>query len=185
MICCNDMSMLMYTIANIPFNEAARESAVFRSRALISVDKQIFSSILQDARREFRVGAAAINIIYQDWAYFIATSGVADGVYRRSTSFCAHAILAPHDITVVADATLDDRFVGNPFVDAVDGIRFYAGAPILDHEDFPLGTMCVFDGKARHGFSASDEACLRHLSSAAMVALQRFSHAGVDNDAPD
>lgn len=37
---------------------------------------------------------------------------------------------------VVPDATRDTRFADNPLVTAENGIRFYAGAPLLTREEF-------------------------------------------------
>lgn len=52
--------------------------------------------------------------------------------------------------TVVRDATLDDRFAGNPFVTGeVANVRFYASSPLITPSGVPIGTVCIFDEEPR------------------------------------
>ena len=50
---------------------------------------------------------------------------------------------------VVPDATKDDRFKENPLVTASPNVRFYAGAPLVMHEGFRIGTLCVVSDEPR------------------------------------
>ena len=67
----------------------------------------------------------------------------------RDTAFCSYAILDPTRPLVVEDARDDLRFAGNPLVTGPQGIRFYAGAPVLDADGRPLGTLCILDTRPR------------------------------------
>jgi GAF domain-containing protein len=143
------MSFSFYTMADKPENEREREDAIARSRLINSPYAGRLEPILNDLRDALKLKSAAITIVYQDSAYVLSAVGFEAGVYSRSKSFCAHAILSPDQLTIVPDTGADERFVGNPFVDTVQGIKFYIGAPLRDENGTVLGALCAFDEKAR------------------------------------
>lgn len=62
----------------------------------------------------------------------------------RTDSFCNYTIL---DSTVmeVPDTTADERFYDHKAVIGGIGVRFYAGAPLIDENGYKLGALCVVD----------------------------------------
>src|ERR1700722_16682538 len=87
----------------------------------------------------------------------------------RDISFCGHA-LHQRDLFIVRDATQDERFADNPMVTGEPGVRFYAGAPLVNGDDAPLGTLCVIDRVPRTLTQAQQQA-LRVLARQVMTHL--------------
>lgn len=85
-------------------------------------------------------------------------------------SFCAHAI-KQEGVFLVPDASLDDRFSGNPLVTGDPHIRFYAGAPLITPKGVPLGTLCAIDRVPRE-FSAEQQAALEALARSVIRSLE-------------
>ena len=166
------MSMSIYTMPDMPENEAERGRAVVRSGALTAINSAALCGIVAEARRQLGTAMALVTIIYQDSAYVVAASGFMPGIYRRSTSFCGHAILTPAEPFVIPDASTDERFAGNPLVEGGDGVRFYAAVALTDEEALPIGTLCVLDPCPRPKLKADETRCLRLLSAAAMEYLR-------------
>jgi signal transduction histidine kinase/HPt (histidine-containing phosphotransfer) domain-containing protein/ActR/RegA family two-component response regulator len=92
---------------------------------------------------------SVISLVGRNRQWFKASIGLDLTETPRCLSFCAHAILAPTRVTVVGDATLDPRFGDNPMVTGAPWIRFYAGAPTLTPEGYPIGALSILDTRPR------------------------------------
>jgi GAF domain-containing protein len=169
------MGISIYQVAPQPANEAIREAAVIRSEALNATGVAELQTVVDRASMLFGTTMAAISIVFRDWQYLIATKGMKTGVYRRSTSFCGHAIMTPDDVFVVEDATRDARFAGNPNVLDEPELRFYAGAPLLDPQGLPLGALCVFDCEPRRALPRAMTAELATMAQDIMAVLARHA----------
>ncbi|GHC10572.1 GGDEF domain-containing protein [Thermomonas carbonis] len=132
-----------------PDNEAERLRALHRSGILDSGSDAAFDDLVSIAAAICGVPMALVSLVDTDRQWFKARLGLADTETSRDVSFCAHAILDPGQTMVIADAREDLRFRDNPLVTDAPGIRFYAGAPLLDLEGLPLGTLCVLDDTPR------------------------------------
>ncbi|MGY1488623.1 putative bifunctional diguanylate cyclase/phosphodiesterase [Methylobacillus pratensis] len=126
--------------------------------------------VVQIAARMFNMPVAAINMIGSDHVFFAASTGVGNVDMRRDVSFCAHAI-NQHNVMVVPDSHLDERFHDNPLVMGPANLRFYAGVPLISPEGHALGALCVIDGQPRE-FSEEDCERLRELAKMAVDRLE-------------
>jgi len=88
---------------------------------------------------------ALITFVDERRQWFKARVGVHLQETPRELAFCAHAIAQPGEIMVVPDATQDPRFADNPFVTEAEGVRFYAGAPLVTASGEAVGALCVLD----------------------------------------
>ncbi|WP_414710760.1 GGDEF domain-containing protein [Pseudoxanthomonas sp.] len=128
-----------------PDNEEARLAALRSFDILDSEPERAFDDLVRIAAGICGVPMAAVTLIDRDRQWFKAQVGMDSPDPSLDTSFCAHTVLDPTAATVVPDATRDHRFADNPLVAATNGIRFYAGAPLVTQDGFALGALCVVD----------------------------------------
>ena len=114
---------------------------------------------------------ALISLVDQERQWFLARHGLDASETHRDLAFCAHAI-HQEDLFVVSDAILDERFADNPLVTGDPSIRFYAGAPLIDAEGNPLGTICAIDRRPRQ-LNAHQQKALEALSRVVIRDIQR------------
>jgi len=145
------MTLSFFSPAPRPADERERQQAVDASGILRAPPDPALHAIVSQGAQLFGVPMAALSIIDRDRQWFAARVGLDAPETSRAVSFCAHTILNPRDMLVVPDATQDDRFAGNPLVQADPGIRFYAGVPILGPNGQPLGALCVIDRRPHLG----------------------------------
>ncbi len=149
--------------APIPTNEAERLAALQRYGILDTDVEAEYDDIARVAATLCNTPVALVSLVDKDRQWFKARIGFDATETARSISFCAHAV-ASGTLLIVPDATLDARFAESPLVTRPDGIRFYAGAPLLDREGYALGTLCVIDHKARPGLTPAESGALQSLA---------------------
>lgn len=143
------MSLTFFSPAPRRADEDERQTALERSGVLARGPNGALQRLVAAASARFHVPIAAVTLIDRERQWFTARVGLEIGSTSRAVSFCAHAILRPGEPMVVEDATVDERFAGNPLVRSSPNIRFYAGIPLVDHGGYPLGALCLIDTEAR------------------------------------
>jgi len=160
-------------------DEAVRISSLRAFDILDTLPDPSFDVIVRIARRTLDMPTAMISFVDMDRQWLKAASGmfVSGEQTPRNFAFCSQVVLSPRDLLVVEDASLDARFAANPLVTQEHGIRFYAGAPLLDEAGLALGTLCVIDTVPRH-LTEDELETLRDLAESATAALHHHRSLG-------
>jgi len=133
----------------VPENEAQRLQAVRSYEILDSAPEMDFDALTRVAAYTFDAPAAVVGLMDSDRLWFKSRFGLDVPQLDRQIAFCAFAVMRPDELLVVEDLAQDPRFRGNPLVVEAPNLRFYAGAPLVDHQGYALGTIAVVDVRPR------------------------------------
>ncbi|MEI5688691.1 MULTISPECIES: GAF domain-containing protein [Sphingomonas] len=133
-----------------------REAAVLQSGLLSVGHGSEIASIVSFVAARYEAPIAALSILFGGKQIVFSAVGIDVKETRRDDSFCNIAIQDPARATVALNALADDRFNNLAPVQGDPFIRFYAGAPIIDHRGNALGALCIADIKARDNFDPAD-----------------------------
>jgi diguanylate cyclase (GGDEF)-like protein/PAS domain S-box-containing protein len=131
---------------------------------------ELVDRVTEVVARIFSVPVALISLIDEDREHFKATFGSSPVDTARAFAFCELTMRLDR-LLVVPDAQLDERFRDNPYVAGDNGIRFYAGAPIVGVDGVAIGALCVIDRVAREADPAQI-AVLEQLAELVMPLLE-------------
>jgi hypothetical protein len=150
-------------------NEAERLEVLRNYHILDTPPEQVFDDLAQLAGFICGTPISLVSLIDADRQWFKAKVGwdKSDST-KREVAFCQHTILG-EDVFEIEDATKDPMFWDNPLVTGEPSIRFYAGAPLITPDGFPLGTICALD-TVPHRLSEQQRNALR------IVAREIVSH---------
>lgn len=172
----------------VDVQERTRLKALARYDIFGTPAEPSFDRMTKLASSLFAVPVALVTLIgeHQQWlksCYGVELAKVQN--MDRELTFCHHAIKRASTM-VVLDALQDPRFVDNPYVTMEQGIRFYAGAPLLTPDGHALGTLCLIDQEPHAAFSDRDQALLENLAALTMDevllrhSIEELSHAQYD-----
>jgi CheY-like chemotaxis protein len=124
--------------------------------------------------RIFEVESCLVSIVTEARQYWTAACNMPASHAQarggpREQSFCAHAVVA-HTALIVQDAHENPLFVHNPFV-TQEGVRFYAGVPLVSEHGAAVGTLCLLDRRP-HVFGHFDLELLSILGRRVVSALE-------------
>jgi signal transduction histidine kinase len=141
-----------------PSTDAARAAEIDRYGVLADPPRADLMAIAEIAAQLARTPKSTINLITDTHQHQVATYGFTGGVSPCNDSMCVVA-LGESEPIVLADASLDRRFMDNPFVNGViDDIRFYATHQLTTPNGVVIGTLCVFDTEVRELSDAQEHA---------------------------
>jgi diguanylate cyclase (GGDEF)-like protein/PAS domain S-box-containing protein len=161
--------------------EGQRLASLRRTGLLDTRPEAAYDAIVAMASAAVGAPIAMVSLIDEHRQWFKARVGFEKEETAREIAFCDHAIRNPSQVMVVNDAVADPRFAQNPSV-TDDGIRFYAGFPLVDDAGLGLGTLCVVDHVPRH-LTESEFAALRSLADIAQELIRLRTMANDLDDA--
>ena len=147
-----------------------RLDALAEYEVLDSEAEEAFDEIVFTAKTVCETPMALISLVDRDRQWFKARIGFDPCQTPIEQSVCSHGMYSD-ELLVIPDLSADPRTRDNKLVDAGDGVRFYAGAPLVTPAGVVIGMLCVLDVTVRPG--GLDPAQRRILKSlAAQVVTQ-------------
>ena len=155
----------------VPKNEQARLDALRQYDIMDTGTEQCFDDLTQLAATICGTPTSLMTLLDQERQWFKSKVGMEACETKRDVAFCSHTIVNKDKLTIVNDATSDERFRDNTLVTKSPHIRFYAGAPLVTPEGHALGSLCVIDYEARQ-LSDSQKDALRRLARQVVAQLE-------------
>ncbi|MDQ8158647.1 MAG: GAF domain-containing protein [Gemmatimonadota bacterium] len=141
---------------------------------------EILQEICTQAAQALALPIGLVTVVLDEAQYFAARYGL-DGWMEaaRGTpvewAYCRFSV-ATGEAFVVQDATTHPLVQDNPLFTA-DGLRCYAGIPLISSRGFALGSLCVAGTEARE-FSPADLDQLRGFAAAAIARIESRRRSG-------
>ncbi|HNN97574.1 MAG TPA: PAS domain S-box protein, partial [Pseudomonadota bacterium] len=156
---------------DLPPDEEERLRVLRSCNILDTLPEPAFDTLTSLAQQLLRVPISLITLIDSGRQWFKSKQGLTADETPRDISICAHAVASRQPL-VLEDARTDPRFADNPDVVGGLGIRFYAGVPLVTHDGYALGTLCVIDTTPRQ-LSRDGQKLLSTLAAQATAHLEK------------
>ncbi len=156
--------------APLPAFEAERLASVRSYDVLDTAVDAAFDELAAVAAQVTGCPIALVSLAEGDRHHVRSPGGTGSGATPCDIAFCARAIPGHPRIMVVADVAADCRLVAEAVTCGPPGIRFYAGAALVNRDGHTIGTLCVIDRRPRRLTVAQQES-LAALARAAVTTL--------------
>ena len=155
----------------IPHDDKKRLKRLYQYEILNTPVDEEFDKIAQLAADIFDCPGAFITFVDIDSVFFKSNlSQLKENVIPRKDSLCSLSILEDK-VTIIEDASQFEDLMESPYIRDPEGIKFYAGAPLITLEGYKLGAICVIDDKPRKATSKQLK-ILADLSKVVMEMLE-------------
>ena len=149
-------------------HEDARLDALHKLNLLDTPPSESFDRITRMAGQIFGLPIAAVSLTDHDRQWFKSRVGVEHSSIPRAKAPCAR-VAESAEVVLIPDLLADDWY--RTSILAGQGVRFYAGAPLVTIEGFGLGALCVLGTEPREA-SAAEMAALRDLAQMVMSQIE-------------
>ncbi|MFB9862575.1 sensor histidine kinase [Rufibacter immobilis] len=152
--------------------EALRLESLASYHILDTEREEAFNDLVNLAASIFKVPIAMISFMDAERQWVKANTGPEIKELARELSFC-NPTLESENIHEIPDTRLSFRFANNPVVTPENGIRFYAGAPLITKTGYRIGTLCILDMHPR-SLTPEERVMLRTLADQVMPRLDLY-----------
>lgn len=156
-------------------DEQARIAKLHEFQVLNTNIEPTFERLTDLVKTFFDMSIVAITFMDEETQYLKSPHGLGNVcTTTRGVAICNYTVLSD-EVFVVEDLSVDERFINNDLVTADPNLRFYAGAPIILHEDnkiYRLGSLCLMDTKPHYDFTDIQGKQLSQFALMAADALQ-------------
>jgi EAL domain-containing protein (putative c-di-GMP-specific phosphodiesterase class I)/GGDEF domain-containing protein len=149
-------------------DEEARLDALYKLNLLDTSPNESFDRITRMASQIFGLPISAVSLTDRDRQWFKSRVGVEHMSIPREKAPCARVAEAAEAV-LIPDLLADDRY--RTSILAGQGIRFYAGAPLITRDGLGLGALCVLGTEARTA-TAAEMAALDDLAQMVMSQIE-------------
>lgn len=151
----------------IPNDELTRIENLIHLKILETEQEEVYNILAEFVTytMDAPIGGIALIDVHRQW--FIPKKGFDLHDVPMDKSFSAHAISNPDEVFVVKDASLDPRFIDNPYVTGAH-IRFFAAVPLVTSNKKIVGTLCVADTVPRKSPSNFQKDLLKGIAKLAV-----------------
>jgi EAL domain-containing protein (putative c-di-GMP-specific phosphodiesterase class I) len=148
--------------------EAARLDALRKLNLLDTPPSEAFDRITRSIAELFKLPIAAVSLTDSDRQWFKSRVGVTHHSIPRFKAPCAQ-VSDESEMLVIRDMLKHEYYHDSLLADS--GIRFYAGAPLITHDGFCLGSLCVL-GTAPRDITEPERRALRDMAAMAMAQIE-------------
>ncbi|WP_294393707.1 GGDEF and EAL domain-containing protein [uncultured Sphingomonas sp.] len=153
---------------NIHDAEAARLDALRQLKLLDTPPSESFDRITRMAAQIFGLPIAAVSLTDNDRQWFKSRVGISHDHIARFKAPCADVAMT-RELVVLSDLPNHPDYAGSRL--AGDGVRFYAGAPLVTRDGYGLGALCVLGTEPRE-ITDQEAASLRDLAAMVMSQIE-------------
>jgi GAF domain-containing protein len=160
---------------NDPLFDADRLAEIVELELLDAEVDPILQDVASRAAEGLELPVSLVSVVLDEALHVAASHGI-DGLWLADTrghpvewSFCATSVRTREPF-VVEDAETHAYHRSNPLV-VQDGVRCYAGVPLISSRGFVLGNLCVV-GLEQRSFTEDEMVFLRTLASEAVRRIE-------------
>ncbi|MDQ1136320.1 hypothetical protein QE410_001119 [Microbacterium sp. SORGH_AS 1204] len=151
------------TIHPVPLDDAASQIAIEALGILDTPRDERFDRITRIAQEMFAVPMVSVTLLDRDRQWRKSEIGLGGREAPRQDAFCDFTVREGRTV-VIPDASIDERWAANPFVEGEPHLRFYAGHPLQAGPGERIGTLCLMDTRPRV-LDEREKTLLRDLAS--------------------